>query len=85
MVSESIKNLSIPIDKIKEGLEYFKNQEEQIPPMTSSIKINGKKLMLKERSKYDANDARVHENISMLKEDELKVKNDISVAEKEIE
>ena len=31
-------------------------------------KLNGEKLMLKERSKYDATDIKVHENISLLKE-----------------
>ena len=35
----------VSLDKIKEGLEYLKKQEEQIPPMTSSIKINGIKLI----------------------------------------
>ena len=47
-------------------------------------KLNGEKLMLKERSKYDASDIKVHENISLLKENELKLKTDISTLEKEI-
>ena len=47
-------------------------------------KLNGEKKMLKERSKYDATDIKVHENISLLKENELKTKNDISTLEKEI-
>ncbi len=43
----------ISLDKIKEGLEYLKKQEEQIPPMTSSIKINGKKLLDYQRKNID--------------------------------
>ena len=44
---------NVNLDKIKEGLEYFKNQDEQIPPMTSSIKINGKKLMDYQKNNID--------------------------------
>ena len=35
----------VSLDKIKEGLDYLKNQDSQIPPMTSNVKINGKKLI----------------------------------------
>ena len=71
----NLMHLEEEIARLNQELLVLTKEEE---------KINGKKLMLKERSKYDANDARVHENISILKEDELKTKNDISVLEKEI-
>ena len=44
-------------------------------------KLNGEKNILKERSKYDASEMKVHENITFLKENELKLKNDISLLE----
>lgn len=77
------------IDKEKMNLMHL---EEEISSLNQKLlsltreeeKINGEKKMLKERSKYDASDTRVHENISFLKEEELKTKNDISVLEKEI-
>ena len=47
-------------------------------------KLNGEKKILQERSKYDATDNRVHENITLLKENELKTKNDIGILEQEI-
>lgn len=47
-------------------------------------KLNGEKNILKERSKYDASEMKVHENITFLKENELKLKNDISLFEQEI-
>lgn len=43
----------VSIDKIKEGLEYLKNTDTQIPPMTSSIKIDGRKLMDYQRKNID--------------------------------
>lgn len=78
------------IDKEKVNLLHL---EEKISELNKRLltltkeeeEKNSEKKILKERSKYDAKDARVHENISLLKEDELKTKTDISVLEKEIE
>ena len=78
------------LDKEKINLLHM---EEKINELNSRLlfltkeeeKINGEKKMLNERSKYDASDLKVHENISMLKEEELKTKSDISLLEKEID
>ena len=78
------------IDKEKLNLLHL---EEKISDLNQKLlvltkeeeKINGEKKILQERSKYDATDARVHENISLLKEDNLKTKNDIELIEKEID
>ncbi len=35
----------VSLNRIKEGLEYLKSVDTQIPPMTSNVKINGKKLI----------------------------------------
>jgi len=72
----NLMHLEEEISELNKKLLILTKEEE---------KINGEKQMLKERSKYDASDIKVHENISLLKEDELKTKNDISVLEKEID
>ena len=64
--------------------EISKLNQKQLVLTKEEEKLNGEKLMLKERSKYDATDIKVHENISLLKENELKLKTDISTLEKEI-
>ena len=38
-------NTIVSLDKIIEGLNYLKSIDTQIPPMTSNVKINGKKLI----------------------------------------
>ncbi len=48
-------------------------------------KLNGKKELLKERSKYDANDQKVHNTIATLKEDLLQTNNSIELLFKDIE
>lgn len=47
-------------------------------------KLNGEKELLKERSKYDANDAKVHNNITSLKEDLFQTDNSITLIDKDI-
>ena len=46
--------------------------------------LNSKKLIIHERSKYDANNIQVHENIMILKDRKLSLDNDISLLEKDI-
>lgn len=46
--------------------------------------LNSKKNIVHERSKYDAKDIQVHENISMLKNNKLSLSNDIKLIEKDI-
>lgn len=47
-------------------------------------KLNGEKELLKERSKYDANDAKIHNNITSLKEDLFQTDNSITLIDKDI-
>ena len=47
-------------------------------------KINGEKNILQERSKYSASDSKVHEMIASLRENQLKLENDIDLLEQEI-
>ena len=48
-------------------------------------KLNGEMNILKERSKYDASNSKVHDNIARLKEDKLKLENDLYLLNKDIE
>ena len=41
---EDVKT-DVSLDRIIDGLEYLKSIDTQIPPMTSNVKINGKKLI----------------------------------------
>ena len=76
---EETKLKSIEIEKEitnlnKDLLEKTRLEEE----------LNSKKMIIHERSKYDADDLVVHENISMLKTRELSLCNDIKLLEKDI-
>ena len=59
-------------------------QEQLLSLTKKEEKLNGDKKILQERSKYDATDNRVHENMTLLKENLLKTKNDIELLESEI-
>ena len=46
--------------------------------------LNGKRIIIKERSKYDATDLKVHENIIYLKENSFKLSNEIKLLENDL-
>lgn len=66
------KEINILNDKL-----LVKTKEEE--------KQNGERNILKERSKYDANDIKVHENISILNDNKYKLENEITLLKKDIE
>lgn len=37
-------SMEVTENKIIDGMEYLKSQKQQIPPLTSAVKVNGKKL-----------------------------------------
>ena len=77
---ESIKNR---INKLDDDL-YIKQQE--LIKITSEVeKLSGEKNLASERSKYNSNDVKVHDNILNLKEKILYVNTEISTLKKEIE
>ena len=47
--------------------------------------LNSQRQMLKERSKYDSDDIKVHDNINLLKEKELSINTDINLLNKDLE
>ena len=48
-------------------------------------KVNGERNILKERSKYSANDIKIYENVALLNENKLKYQNEIDLTTKDIE
>ena len=72
------------VDILKLEKEINEYNQKLLTLTRQEEKLNGEKNILKERSKYDASEMKVHENITFLKENELKLKNDISLLEQEI-
>lgn len=69
------------------------NSEKEINDLNNQIllktkeeeKLNGERNILKERSKYDASDLKVHENISLLNENKLKYENELALLKKDLQ
>ena len=68
-------HLETEISDLQKELLFLTREEE---------KLNGEKKMLQERSKYQANDQRVHEAIAALRENRLKLGNEISILTEEV-
>jgi len=97
---EELNNDIVTISASSSGSDASINQEKanllrvekELNEATSKLleltkqeeKINGEKNILQERSKYQANDIKVHETISNLKENKLKIENDIYLLEQEV-
>ena len=77
---ETIKN---NISKLNSGL-YLK-QQELVKVSANAEKLSGEKAMISERSKYNSEDVKLHDNIISLKEKILKIESQISALNKEIE
>lgn len=66
--------------------EKLRNDNRRLLELTTrEEKLNSQKALLKERSKYDASDSKVHNNIANLKEDLYQTENSIKLMEKDIE
>ena len=87
-INTEISNNNLEELKLK-SLDY----EKQITDLNNKLvvltreeeELNSKKTIIRERSKYDAEDLQVHENITLLKDRELSLSNEISLIEKDIE
>ena len=78
------------IEKIKNEINNLNtelyNSQQNLIKITSEVeRLQGEKNLISERSKYDANDVKVHDNILNLKEKLLGINNEISTYEMEIE
>ena len=78
------------IEKIKESIDSLNNnlylkQQELVTISTNVEKYQGEKNLINERSKYNSNDIKLHNNIVSLKEELLTINNEISLLEKNID
>lgn len=76
----NITNDDIELEKKKQELEKITTnltslQQNLLILTKEEEKLNGEKNIIKERSKYDAEDVKVHENITNLKEQRLSLNN----------
>lgn len=76
----NITNDDIELEKKKQELEKITTnltslQQNLLILTKEEEKLNGEKNIIKERSKYDAEDVKVHENITNLKEQKLSLNN----------
>ncbi len=86
-INTTISNNKLEETKIK-SLELEKKindlNNELLEKTKYEEELNSKKNIIHERSKYDADDLQVHENITMLKNNKLSLSNDIKLIEKDI-
>lgn len=76
----NITNDDIELEKKKQELEKITTnltslQQNLLILTKEEEKLNGEKNIIKERSKYDAEDVKVHENLTNLKEQKLSLNN----------
>ena len=76
---EEVKVKSLELEK-----EINELNNELIIKTRHEEELNSKRNIVHERSKYDAKDIQVHENISMLKNNKLSLESDIKLIEKDI-
>ena len=66
--------------KISKLDEQIKNKQSELLNISSEVeKINGKKLIILERKKYQVDDIKLHNNVLELKEQSFKIDNDINI------
>ena len=69
--------------KIEQEIKHL--NEELLKLTKEEEKLNGEKNILKERSKYDASNSKIHENIAFLNEEKLKLENSIYLTTKDLD
>ena len=72
---EKLQELQDSLTELNENLLFLTKEEER---------LNGDKNIIQERSKYNAKDQKVYENISNLKETKLRLENELDSVKKEV-
>lgn len=83
--SEQAKIEAIKNNISKLNSELYLKQQELVKVSANAEKLSGEKAMISERSKYNSEDVKLHDNIISLKEKILKIESQISALNKEIE
>lgn len=87
-INKELNNPLLEEDKLKEIA-----MEKELQEMNNKLvnltrekeEINTERLILKERSKYDSDDIKVHENINYLKENKLSLENELHLLNKDLD
>ena len=79
----NLANLKLELSKLEKDIKD--NRDKLLELTKKEEKLNGQKELLKERSKYEADDQKVHNSIAALKEDLFQNENSIKLIEKDIE
>ena len=83
--SEQAKIETIKNNISKLNSELYLKQQELVKVSANAERLSGEKAMISERSKYNSEDVKLHDNIISLKEKILKIESQISALNKEIE
>lgn len=75
-----IEELKTKINDLNDKL--YSNQQELVRVSANVEKLFGEKNLISERSKYDSDDIKIHDNMLILKEELLSVQNELTVLEK---
>lgn len=78
----NLSKKKLDLSKLNELL--YKKQEELLNVTSTVEKLNGEKNIVSERKKYEVSDIKLHNNILMLKEEKLKLNNQIEILSNEI-
>ena len=81
--SSKIENLKVEINKLNDDL--YAKQQLLVESTSLMQKYQGEKNLISERSKYNADDMKLHDNIILLKESLLNIDNELDILNKEIE
>ena len=65
--------------------ELYLKQQELVKVSSNAEKLQGEKNLISERSKYEADDLKIHDNILSLKEQLLSIENEIDIVNKNLE
>jgi len=83
--SEDANLANYKLELVKIEKEIKENRDKLLELTKKEEKLNGQKELLKERSKFESNDQKVHNAIATLKEDLFQNENSIKLIEKDIE
>ncbi|MDD2203126.1 MAG: chromosome segregation protein SMC [Bacilli bacterium] len=88
-ISESNSTQDADLEKEKVALVHensnLHQKQKELVELSSKVeRLNGQKLLVVERGRYDSEDAKVHDHILLLKEGQLKIKNEIESTAQDI-
>lgn len=81
-LSESSSTTDADLEKQKVALtkenELLHSKQKELVELSSKVeRLNGQKMLIVERGRYDSEDVKIHDHILLLKEGDLKIKNEI--------